>query len=141
MNKKLVAKQLIKIARQIVSSSWQLYYIVDKNVPNDHLGFFVGIQSKIDDRTFSSISRKVSEMQNVLNTKFRAMKNEFKKSDFIKSVEGPEVSEYAFTIEKDYTIDGMTTLYLKVDYDENGTEYTLDSTINILKKYGFKNRR
>lgn len=141
MNNKTIAKELTRIAKELVAESYDLYYIVDQKAGGDYQIFYVGIEAKIKNNHYGFLSEQVEDMHRFFNRKFNAMKDEFKKTDFAKEVKGPEIPINVFQITKDFTINGVTTLYIKVDYRETGLEYTWDATIDMLKKYGFKSRR
>lgn len=139
MNK--ISKDLLKIAKSIKADTYDLYYIVDQKAADDYQVFYVGIQADIKNNHYGYLSEQVKDMERFFNRKFNALKDEFKKSDFAKEVRGPEIPINVFQITKKQTIDGITTLYIKVDFRETGTEYTWDATIDILKKHGFKSKR
>jgi hypothetical protein len=139
MNK--ISKDLVKIAKSITAASYDLYYIVDQKAAADYEVFYVGIEADIKNNHYGYLSEQVKDMERFFNRKFNAMKEEFKKTDFAKDVRGPEIPINVFQITNKQTINGVTTLFIEVDYRETGLEYTWDATIDILKKYGFKSRR
>lgn len=141
MNKKVIAKELMKIAKELVSGTYGYYYQFSSKSSN-MLYFYAGIDHKLTTRVFGVIESHVERMASILDSKCKELTSDFNKLDFVKNVRIVKPSKIDFAIEqKDFLIDGLASVVIIVDDEviDNFKEYQ-KMFDDIFVKNGFKKK-